>query len=422
MPLHIIGTILVEGTDKVPYWNQIKAITPVVLSIASLKYYFAGARNNWERDLHGKVYIITGGTSGLGASCAKELASRGAQLVLLVRNLKDQWVIDYIDDLRESTKNFLIYAEECDLNSLHSIRKFATKWLDTTSIRRIDGIICSAAECLPRGKFRKLSEDGIEKQIAINYLANFHLLNLLSPALRSQPPDRDIRIIMISCLSQVFGKIDLNDILWEKKRYPINKPWKVFGSSKLMLGCFAQELQRRINKYERNDKLPCNVSVNVVNPGMMRSPSTKRFISFGTLIGLLFYILIYPLLWIVLKSTYQGSQSIFFTLMNGELTHSKKFHFIQECSIVNKQKFSRKELNDEELQKKLFDKTKDLIKDIEKKSAIERKKQKILQNKNKPLKEKLKSKSNANNPSVNLGFQRTSKTFLFLIPKNSETL
>lgn len=147
MPLDFLGSVYYDGT-KVPYWEQIKQVTPFVASAILLKLYTNGSSNTWERKLHGKVYIMTGGTSGIGSALAKELASKGAQLVLLSSQIGEHadnsakvWMTDYVNDLREVTGNELIYSEYCDLSSLHSIRKFATKWLDNSPARRLDGVI-----------------------------------------------------------------------------------------------------------------------------------------------------------------------------------------------------------------------------------------------------------------------------------------
>ena len=81
---------------------------------------------------------------------ARDLATRGAQLVLLTQHeLSDPFIVDYIDDLRETTNNSLITAEQVDLSSLHSIRKFATKWVDNAPPRRLDMIILCANTFTP---------------------------------------------------------------------------------------------------------------------------------------------------------------------------------------------------------------------------------------------------------------------------------
>ncbi|CAI5757440.1 unnamed protein product [Candida verbasci] len=375
MPVDFLTSVFFDGPEIIPYWDEIKhygpTVIPIISTIAGLKYYFRGSTNIWERDLHGKVYIITGGTSGIGQQIVNELGHRGAQLILLARNTNDLWLAEYIEDLRDGLNNNLIYAEQCNLSSLYSIRKFATKWLDNQPPRRLDGVICCAAECIPRGKQRVNTVDGVESHIAINYLANYHLLTLLEPSLKVQPPDRDVRVLIATCSSiNLSDKID-SDLLWEKKQYPSQQPWKIYGYSKLLVGLFAKEFQNRLDQYERKDKSPCNIRVNLVNPGLVRTPSTRRFISMGSILGLFLYLLFFPIWWLFLKSVFQGAQSFYFGIMAPIIMKIEGGQIIQECKIQTK---VRKEFDDAVLQKEVFDKTEKLIAEIEKKSAINRKK------------------------------------------------
>lgn len=377
MPVDFLASIAFDGPEAIPYWEQIKqygpTVIPILSSIALGKYYFRGATNTWERDMHGKVFMITGGTSGIGAAIAYELATKGAQLILLTRRTNDLWVAEYIEDLRERTSNPLIYAEQCDLNSLHSVRKLATRWLDNATPRRLDGVICCAAEAIPRNLSRQITVDGVEKQMGINYLGHFHLLTLLEPSLKLQPPDRDVRVLIATCSSQNLGEVDLQDLLWEKKQYPTSQPWKVYGTSKLLLGMFAKHYQKRLMEYERKDKAPCNIRINLVNPGLVRTPSTRRFISMGTLWGLMLYLVTFPIWWLFLKSVYQGAQTFYFGLYAPILMKMEGGHLLQECKIMTK---VRNEIDDDELQEKVFHNTTELIKKLEIQSAIERKKNK----------------------------------------------
>lgn len=173
--------------------------------------------------------------------------------------------------------------------------------------------------------------DGIESQIGINYLAHFHLLTLLGPSLRVQPPDRDVRVLIANCSSQNLGDVDMNDLLWQNKQYPKNQPWKVYGTSKLLLGLFAKEYQRHLMAYERKDQTPCNVRINMVNPGLVRTPSTRRFISMGTIWGLLLYLIMFPIWWLFLKIGSQGAQSFYFALFAPFLMKLEGGNLIQEC-------------------------------------------------------------------------------------------
>ncbi|CAK7892436.1 hypothetical protein CAAN1_19S02894 [[Candida] anglica] len=413
MPINVLGAVLLEGPQVIPGWELIKTYAPAVAVVGAIKYYFGGSSNIWERDMHGRVFMITGGTSGVGAQVAFQLASQGAQIVLLVRKVEDQWLIDYIEDMRERTNNFLIYAEECDLASLHSVRKFATKWLDNSPPRRLDGVVCCAAESIPPYKPRQVTTDGLERQMGVNYVSHFHLLTLLGPALRVQPPDRDVRVVLASCASQSLGELDLEDPLWQTRRYPTNKPLSVYGTSKLLLGLFAKEFQNQLDEYERKDKAPCNVRLVTANPGILRTPSTRRFLSLGSVWGLILYWILFPIWFIFLKSAYEGSQSIMYALSAKDLAKMQGAQHIQECRIV---KSSRKELFDEELQKQYFQATEKKIEEVERQSA----KQRAM---NAPPKEKKDKKEKTGKEDVATNLSTSSiQEDVYTMPKTPEEL
>lgn len=59
MPVNFLGALLAEGTSVIPNYDVLKIAIPAVVGVGTLKYYFSGARNTWERKLHGKVILIT---------------------------------------------------------------------------------------------------------------------------------------------------------------------------------------------------------------------------------------------------------------------------------------------------------------------------------------------------------------------------
>lgn len=358
MPVNIIGTALFEGTDKIPFYREMKAIAPYAAGILGLKLWSRGALNTWERNLNGKVYILTGATTqGMGTAVALEMAQRGAQLIILTRTI-DEWSTEWVEDLRSRTSNELIYLEQCDLCDLYEVRKFATKWLDNSPPRRLDGVVVMSGDLEPAGIIpgwshgvRKSSKDGLEVQIATNFVGVFHLLDLLKPSFKAQPPDRDVRILVTTCMLQALGEVRTEDPLWEDVKY--DRPLRFFGSAKLQLSLCMLELQRRIlasaTKDGRSGK---NVTVTLVQPGIMRSTSLRQFISNGSVFLLLFLycMLLYPLLWIFTKSGYRGAQSVLYALMSPELEEvnlvDEQVKYVVNCSMV---KFARKEFADEKL-------------------------------------------------------------------------
>jgi NAD(P)-dependent dehydrogenase (short-subunit alcohol dehydrogenase family) len=237
----------------------------------------------------------------------EQLAHQKAQIVLLVRDRADPWTIDYIEDLRRRTENNLIYAETCDLDSLLSIREFCTQWTNAIPPRRLDMIICNAGVLDPPFSKTRLTKEGIERHWGVNFLAHHHLIELLSPAIRSQPPDRDVRIIFTTCAFYAVGDLSTRQEA---------RSWKALGCSKLALMMAAQDIQREFDKYQRPDKVRSNIRCLCVDPGLVRTPLLRGFLSFGSIWGLLVYIIMWPLWFIILKSSWEGAQTILHCAMS----------------------------------------------------------------------------------------------------------
>ena len=276
----------------------------------------------------------------------------------------DPFLVDYIDDLRSSANNELIYAEQVDLASLQSIRLFATKWVDNAPPRRLDMVILCADTIKPRYGKVVTTKDNLEVNWGINYLANFHLLSILSPALRAQPPDRDVRIMFGTCSSYIGG--DLKSLKDSRSPLPSGKE---YGTSKLAIMVFAQAFQKHLDNYQRPDKQPNNARVILVDPGYTRTPGMRRWLTMGSLWGLLIYLLMWPLWWLVLKPPTQGAQTFLRAAMEAELGRGVGGRLLKECRDVD---FLRPEIRDEEVAKKLWNFGEKQIEALEKEGAVKR--------------------------------------------------
>jgi NAD(P)-dependent dehydrogenase (short-subunit alcohol dehydrogenase family) len=113
-----------------------------------------------------KTVVMTGGTAGFGAVAAKRISDTpDTKLILGARNIK----------------NSSIDALPLDLASLSNVGSFVqvlTKTLDGT---KIDILILNAGAQFGNTKHR--TEDGFESTFAINHLAHYLLLRLLTPSL-----------------------------------------------------------------------------------------------------------------------------------------------------------------------------------------------------------------------------------------------
>ncbi|KAI5307537.1 hypothetical protein KEM55_008045, partial [Ascosphaera atra] len=327
--------------------------------------YFGGARTAADKPMASRVVMVTGGTSGVGAQVVRELATRRAQVIVLTQHApSDPFLVDYIEDMRKETKNQLIYAEQCDLASLYSVRKFATTWIDNTPPRRLDMIVLCANVKHP-GKAPVWTIDGVNEEWQVNYLANYHLLSILSPALRAQPPDRDVRVVMGTCSGYIGATLDFENLdertmpsrkpktekapapapapkpatkaptkvapksaaSKSKKKKPSAKPppqpytpkprvSNMYSTSKLALMIFAHAFQQHLAAFDRPDKHINNVQVLLADPGFSRTPGMRRYLTGGSLWGLLFYLVTWPIWWLILKSPEQGAQSFLMACMD----------------------------------------------------------------------------------------------------------
>jgi NAD(P)-dependent dehydrogenase (short-subunit alcohol dehydrogenase family) len=368
MPIHFLAEVVWKGVPWLPNaWTIFKVLLAVTI-VGLLKWYSMGASNPAERQMHGKVIMMTGGTSGIGAATALSLAQRGAQLILLVhQSPNDLFLLDFIDDLREKSGNEMIYAEQVDLSSLFSIRQFATKWIDNAPPRRLDMIILCGATLTPPGKPRTTTDEGLEENWMVNYLANFHLLSILSPAIRAQPPDRDVRIIFATCsaYSNAPAIEDGSDAM-KKKEWT---PSKAYARSKLALTIFGHAFQKHLDAYKRPDGAPMNARVIFVNPGYARTPGMRRWLSRGTLWGLGLYLVMWQNAWILLKSSEGGAQSFLYAAMEVTLGRGPGGKMIKECQEVP---YTRTDVKDEKVAKKLWEGSEKLIERVEREEAVRR--------------------------------------------------
>ncbi|KAI4188924.1 MAG: hypothetical protein L6R41_001810 [Letrouitia leprolyta] len=343
MPIPILTEVANNGLSSIPYVAPTLKVLPWLALVYALKWYFGGATTSSERLMKSKVVMVTQPPS-------------------------DPFLVDYIEDLRTVTNNELIHAEQVDLSSLHSIRLFATKWVDNAPPRRLDMVVLCANTMTPRFGRADLTQDNIESNWGINYLANFHLLGILSPAIRAQPPDRDVRIIMGTCSSYIGGEINaLKDT-----RSPL-PPRKAYGTSKLALMTFAQAYQKHLDTYQRPDKQANNARVILVDPGLTRTPGMRRWLSMGSLWGLLFYMLTWPLWWLTLKSPLMGAQSFLYAAMEADLGRGSGGKFIKEC---RERGFLKNEIRDEQVAKTLWEFSDKQIEALEKEGAARRAREK----------------------------------------------
>lgn len=188
-------------------------------------------------DLTGKTYVITGTTSGTGFEAARILLSKGAKVVMLNRNPKK--AENTIAGLKQELGNDIDVSNiQMDLAEQASVKKAATEVLD--KVTSIDALICNAA--IAQVPSRKLTVDGWESQMGVNYFGHFTLQGMLFPLIEKSKG----RIVTVGSMGYDMGlkTIKFDDLNWDKDYTPNN----AYSQSKLAQIMSIYELQDKLTK------------------------------------------------------------------------------------------------------------------------------------------------------------------------------
>lgn len=268
-----------------------------------------------DRDMSGKVAIVTGSNTGIGLEAARELARRHCKVILACRSILKgrKAALDIIS----STGNTNVHVKSCDLSSLKSVRNFADDILNSES--RLDVLICNAGGGSPPG--RHLTEDGFELQFQTNHLGHFLLVNLLLDLLKltGGSNGRCSRIVITSSLAHRFGSIDLNNMPRFERSIP--HPFLTYCDTKLANLLFMKELDRRL--------VGTLVTVNALHPGTVYTNGIKSVKIWYIKYFLLFLCYLYGH-----RTKEDGAQTILHLSLDESL-EGISGHYFADCQPTN---------------------------------------------------------------------------------------
>ncbi|PAZ09666.1 short-chain dehydrogenase [Streptomyces sp. SA15] len=181
-------------------------------------------------DQSGRVAVVTGANSGIGYVAARELARKGARVVLACRSeargaaARGRMVVE----VRGAEVDLALL----DLGDLGSVRQFAATFPEG----RLDLLVNNAGVmALPYGT----TADGFETQFGVNHLGHFALTGLLLPTLLATP---GARVVTVSSTMHSMSNIDINDLNSERSY----RRWTAYARSKTANLLFTHELARRL--------------------------------------------------------------------------------------------------------------------------------------------------------------------------------
>jgi NAD(P)-dependent dehydrogenase (short-subunit alcohol dehydrogenase family) len=186
-------------------------------------------------DQHGRTAVVTGANGGLGLETARQLAARGAHVVMAVRN--QQKAAAALKEIRATAPDAALELVPLDLASQASVRAAAGQIMAAHA--SID-LLVNNAGVMATSEAKTV--DGFELQLGVDHLGHWSLTALLLPALLRA---RGARIVTVTSSAHHKGRaIDpANPHLAGRYR-----PWRAYGQAKLANFHFGLGLQRELEK------------------------------------------------------------------------------------------------------------------------------------------------------------------------------
>ncbi|XP_053688780.1 retinol dehydrogenase 14-like [Sabethes cyaneus] len=240
-------------------WDSpISMVAYVAVGIAAFvtlyKYYLhlTSGKIPSSRNIEGKTILITGANAGIGKETARDLAKRGARIIMACRNMET--AKQARAEITAESGNSNLIVKHVDLSSLSSVRQFAQDINATETV--IDVLIHNAG--VSQGFDNRVTADGLDLTLATNCYGPFLLTHLLIDLLKKSDQGR---IIFVSSKLYQFTYVrkDLSNI------NPIDYfslfPVELYNLSKHIEIMFTQELARRLEG--------TRITANCLHPGVI---------------------------------------------------------------------------------------------------------------------------------------------------------
>lgn len=271
-----VGAVVTEENELRVAWADLLAARPVLGRLSGIRAGVDGTIDSatlavarargWgivqvrldaavpEPDLAGRVVVVSGGTSGIGAATALALAARGATVTVLGRDAdRGRDLMATGDPLPGSTR-----FVQADLSTTAGVREAARNVLAAHDW--IDVLVHSAGgHLLDRAR----NADGVEVNFATNYLSKFLLTELLRPVVA----DRG-RIVVVGSPVLVPRLLLLFDVARGERSVA---PLRALVSSGIATAVWTVELARRLTSSGTG------VTITNVNPVLVRSGISRTW-------------------------------------------------------------------------------------------------------------------------------------------------
>lgn len=214
-----------------------------------------------------ELAIITGADGGMGMEITRAVAVAGYRVIMGCRN--PETAEHKRQMLVRETGNPYIETVGIDLSSLSSVSAFAEEML-----KRAEPLKLLMNNAGTMESQRRLTEDGLEWTVSVNYVGPYLLTRKLLPLM-----GEGSRIVnMVSC-TYAIGKLDFPDFFLRGRKGGF---WRIpiYSNTKLALTLFTINLANRLK-----DK---GIAVNAADPGIVSTNIITMHLWFDPLTDILF--------------------------------------------------------------------------------------------------------------------------------------
>lgn len=222
---------------------------------------------NHSQDMTGKVVVITGTTSGTGFVCAREVAKKGATVILL--NRQSTRSERALQDLQQAVPDGKFEPVPCDLQSFDSVRS-AIDFIKS-GYEVIDVIVNNAGVMALEDQ---ATPDGYDVQMQTNVISHFLLTKGLFPLLRKSAEGR---IVNHTSMARLGGPLEMKYFEknggnlggngTEEENQNFRGPrWKRYHQTKLANCTFTYGLKNKLEEAGITNILPL-----LAHPGLAKT-------------------------------------------------------------------------------------------------------------------------------------------------------
>lgn len=207
-----------------------------------------------DLDLSGRTYLITGANSGLGYAATDQLATRGARVIMVCRDLERG--TSARDAIARARLNDRIELRLLDVAELGASRAFCRAL--SQELPSLDGLILNAGVLLDR---RVETSENNERGLATNVLGPHLMLHELAPLLSKNKG----RAVFVSSGGMYTQKLNVEDLQYTRRPYDGVLAYAQTKRAEVILTeLWAEALRDQ------------GVAVNAMHPGWADTPGVRR--------------------------------------------------------------------------------------------------------------------------------------------------